>query len=657
MKARCALVVALVVSAGLIETVSAQDPAPTPDRPLAFTDQAEAYHLFLEALRRDDQGDAAGAIRALQEAARLDPDAASIPAELAGVYARSNRAEDAIAAGEAALKLDPENVEAHRVLGLVFAELAEQQERGPEARENVRRAVEHLERFQADQLFDLRVSFTLGRLYVVTRAFEKAVTTLERFTERRPGSIESLLLLSQAYAGVDRQADATRVLEEAVRRQPRSFRALTALADLYEQGSRWQRAAEVLGRAVERRPRDLGLKRRWATALLSAGDWPQARDVLDDVVEARPTDGNALYLLSDVERRLTHFDEAEAAARRLIALDPDGIRGVYSLAQVFLRRREYAALIDTVEPAIVRARANGRSGREIALLLVQTGISHQAQQDSDEAVRAFEEAHTASPEDPALDAYLGQAYLDADRADAALEFVTAARKEHPGDLRLAGLEARALAASGQPDRGIAVMRAAVAEHDDDPITHIALANLFVDTGRVDEAVLALESADQKFPTATSIQFQLGAIFEQQQQYADAERALRTVLSRDPLHHQALNYLGYMLADRGERLEESVELITRALESDPHNGSYLDSLGWAYFKLNRLDLAETYLRQASAQLTRNSVVQDHFGDLLSRQERFAEAIEAWERALAGDAESIEPVAIEQKIRDAREKLGR
>ena len=145
--------------------------------------------------------------------------------------------------------------------------------------------------------------------------------------------------------------------------------------------------------------------------------------------------------------------------------------------------------------------------------------------------------------------------------------------------------------------------------------------------------------------------------EQQAQYTYAEHSFRAAFERDPSNHMALNYLGYMMADRGERLYESVQLIQRALESAPHNGAYLDSLGWAYFKLEKWDLAETYLRQASEQLRQNSVIQDHFGDLLFQRGRYTEAIETWERAIAGDAESIDLPTIERKIKDARGRVGR
>ena len=71
----------------------------------------------------------------------------------------------------------------------------------------------------------------------------------------------------------------------------------------------------------------------------------------------------------------------------------------------------------------------------------------------------------------------------------------------------------------------------------------------------------------------------------------------------------------MLAERGERLDEAVSLVERALAIDPDNGSYLDSLGWALFKQKKVDQAEPLLRRAAEQAPNNSVVQDHFGDVL------------------------------------------
>jgi len=118
---------------------------------------------------------------------------------------------------------------------------------------------------------------------------------------------------------------------------------------------------------------------------------------------------------------------------------------------------------------------------------------------------------------------------------------------------------------------------------------------------------------------------------------------------------ALNSLGYMLAERNDRLDEAVTLLQRALKIEPGNPSYLDSLGWAYFQQGRLDLADAPLTEAADKLKHNSVVQDHLGDLRFKQRRFADAAAAWERALGGDGQSIDKAKIESKIREARGRM--
>jgi Flp pilus assembly protein TadD len=135
----------------------------------------------------------------------------------------------------------------------------------------------------------------------------------------------------------------------------------------------------------------------------------------------------------------------------------------------------------------------------------------------------------------------------------------------------------------------------------------------------------------------------------------AEGTLRDLVTRDPQDANALNSLGYLLAERGDRLDEAVQLLLRALTIDPGNPSFLDSLGWAYFQQGRLDQADQPLTQAAAKLQTSSVVQEHLGDLRFKQQRFADAASAWERALSGDGQSIDRAKIEKKIRDARARM--
>ena len=173
--------------------------------------------------------------------------------------------------------------------------------------------------------------------------------------------------------------------------------------------------------------------------------------------------------------------------------------------------------------------------------------------------------------------------------------------------------------------------------------------------RAPQAVKLLQDAQTRFPGDATVALELGAVFDKQKKFNDAENVLRQLIAREPNNAIALNYLGYMLAERGERLGESVDYLKRALAIDPDNGSYLDSIGWAYYKDGKLDLALDNLKKAADQLTTNSVVQDHYGEILYKLGRYNDAILAWTRALAGDGDSIDKGDLDKKIRSARQKL--
>ena len=154
--------------------------------PIPVVDRAAAYSLFLQALALEDNGNLAAAIRALQEASDFDPASAEIHAVLSELHARQNRVDEAVASAQRALALNADNIHAHRILGLLFIAIADQQsERDSSERGNYGdRAIRHLERVQSEGLYDEQVMFSLGRLYVENNFFDKGVKALSQVVER-----------------------------------------------------------------------------------------------------------------------------------------------------------------------------------------------------------------------------------------------------------------------------------------------------------------------------------------------------------------------------------------------------------------------------------------------------------------------------------------
>jgi predicted Zn-dependent protease len=239
----------------------------------------------------------------------------------------------------------------------------------------------------------------------------------------------------------------------------------------------------------------------------------------------------------------------------------------------------------------------------------------------------------------------------------AADLAHAARAKNPKDLRLVRLEAQALRRVGKSAEALALLEEVARAQSTDPDAHIMLAQGYVDANRGPQAVKVLQEAQAKFPGEMSIMFQLAAALEKQKRFTESEAQFLQLIAKEPENAPALNYLGYMLAERGERLGESVEYLKRALAIDPENGSYLDSIGWAYFKDGKLDLALENLKRAADRLLANSVVQSHYGEVLFKLGKFDEAIAAWNRALSGDGDDIDRGDIDRKIRAARQKLPR
>ncbi len=663
---KLAVLVAGVSLAAVIGAPVAAQPASAQSAPAdAAMKGGDAYAQFMLGRHLETADDIAGAIAAFKRATQLDPQSSDIPAELAGLYMRQSRLEEAVAAGEQALKIDPADHEAHRVLGIVYATLVEsgrrngrgQPQNAAAAADNLTKAVQHLELAIDRQIdSDPNVRATLARLYLASGANEKAIPLLVELVSQEPGWTDGPSLLAQAYAASGRDTEAITWLERAAPDDPDLY---ATLAGFYERNRRWRDAAGSYEKALQASPRNADLKVQYASALMNIGGpdaLSKARDVLSEVVAARPADARSLFQLSQAQRRLGDLPAAEATARKVIAQNGRSPMGYYALAMALEERRQYQAVVDVLAPAAAefRARPNTNPASDLGLLLPHLGFAYQELGDFDKAIATFDEAHKLAPTDATIAAYLAQANLSAKKYAAAIDVARKARADNAGDLRFARLEAQALRQSGKTDEAVGVLQDFVKKQDK-PESYVALAQVYSDAKRGADAVKVLQDAQGKFPGDTTIGFELGAVLDKQKKFAESEAVFRQVLLKEPDNAPALNYIGYMLAERGERLNESVDLLKKALALEPDNGSFLDSLGWAYYKADKLTLAADNLQRAADQLKANSVIQDHYGDVLFKLSRYDEAIAAWTRALTGDNDAIDRPAIDKKIKSAKSKI--
>jgi tetratricopeptide (TPR) repeat protein len=233
---------------------------------------------------------------------------------------------------------------------------------------------------------------------------------------------------------------------------------------------------------------------------------------------------------------------------------------------------------------------------------------------------------------------------DDPRAPLALARVRAQRKDYAGAVK--ALEPRV--ASPRPSDLATGFYTEMAE---------TLSAAYNNLGKKKQAADALAVAQKHDPKNQRLLFALAAAYDQDGRSDDAEKSLRALIAENAGHADALNYLGYMFAEQGRNLPEAVDLINRALAIERDNPSFLDSLGWAYFKMGQLDKAQAPLEQAATALPEVSVIQDHLGDVYLQLQKYREAGDAFDRALKGDLDGIDASAVTKKRDRARALAGR
>ena len=318
------------------------------------------------------------------------------------------------------------------------------------------------------------------------------------------------------------------------------------------------------------------------------------------------------YSLGQLYVRTRDSAKAVEVFLHVVEQNPGSVQGRLSLARAYVSADDLSNAVATLE---IIVDDEPRVASTLAQYQEQAGLLA-------EAVESYTRALAVEPTSRGLKfRRIAAVFNGRDFAQAA-EFAAQAQAQHPGDLRFARLRARAVFENGDSAQALTILEPTARAYPTDVDTQLALADLYNDAGRDDEA----------------------------------EQTLRRYLATTPADSQAMNHLGYLLADRGRALDEAIGLVERALAAEPGNPAYLDSLGWAHFRRGDFREAEKYLAPAAEQMPGSSVVQDHLGDVLAGQGRWLDAIAAWTRALAGDG-GVDGAAVEQKVRDARSEVAR
>jgi tetratricopeptide (TPR) repeat protein len=606
---------------------------------------SESRRLFLRAREAMGDGRFQEALELYRRVIQKLPDDAIVRFEYAQLLRDLNVSDEAIRQAREAVRLDPNLPEAHRLLGALEFSAAEREPARLEA------AIVELKAANDLSPGDPATAATLARALLAQGNPRQAALVLDAVPQsRRQPTLMRLSAEAKARSGRAREAEQLyRSLYEA---NPADREIAAALIELYEDQERLDEALVILQALGKSDPDNGAIDERITLDLARAGRFGDAEKLARQLAARRPENRAIRRLLAQVLFEKGDVPEGEKILRALRDADPEDETTARALAGELVRERRFDEASALLDDLLKRAGDDPKKSESRQATLTELGFLAFVRKDYAAAKKILDPfAVTASDVVPrALRIFLG-ACRETDDFATGLARSHSAASLQPRSAEWTADVAEFSILTGDRKKGEEILASLAASEEPERV----LAAADADARLKDFAASARIAQDgvRRFPESEQMLFRLGSSLERGGDFSGAEEAFRKLLAMRPNDSAAQNYLGYMWADKGVHLDEAYTMILRAVEREPRNGAYLDSLGWAAFRLGKLEVAERNLLEAHRRDPEDPTIEEHLGDLQARQGNMEKAIAHWEHALALKPE--EPEKIRQKVAQSRARL--
>jgi tetratricopeptide (TPR) repeat protein len=637
---------------------------------------AEAYydfvmgHYFAQEYQISSHSeDVNKAIDFLKKAFTLDPNSQQIGDELAEIYYQSQRIRDAVVEAQSILSKDPDNLPARRLLARIYVRTLGDLSNVSGQRDTLAHAAEQYREIHRLDPTDTDAALWLARLYRLQNEQDKAEAVLRELLAREPANENGVEQLTQLLLDEGKSQEAVSSLQSILQRAP-TPRLWELLGDAYNQIHDLPNAEQAYRKAADAQPDDINHHKELAQTLLTEEKYPEALEQYQRLARMDADDPDNYLRLAQIYRQLKQLDKAEQNVLLAKQRAPNSLEVTYYEASIYQDEGRLDDSIRVLSEAVTAVKTESEftpsRRRTLAILYQQLGQLYRETSNYTAAVNTFEEMlRLGAEEDRRARVMIMDTYRDARDISKALDAARKAAEAYPKDRSILTARALLLGENAQTDQAVSQLHGLLDGSAADFEIQLDVAQVYEESKRWADAEQAIHAAEKIQPDSSGKEmtgFLLGAIFERQKKFDQAEEEFRRVLNANPRNASTLNYYGYMLADRGIRLEEAANLIKRALEEDPSSAAYQDSLGWAYYKQNKLDEAEGLLRQAVTREGHDPTILSHLGDVYAKmgKDSLAEAqwqrsLDEWHRVLPADFEAAKMAEVEQKISALKRRL--
>jgi len=616
---------AIVVAALAVPSWAATE-AQAPKSETVELPRAEVLALVAQAETRLAAGEYAEGLKLFRHAVELDPTNAGLAEEFGLALAEAGVNDEAITQLQKAGTLGPAG---EATLGILEAQAAED----PKALEA---ALPHL-RLGLDAVPQgTQARLILAQSLLRLNKGEEAMEQVQALLDDHPDDPRLWLLAGEAFRLTGKFDDAASYLRRAAAVPELRQRATLQLVDALASARKFKEAADVLGEFLKKEGGTLAGLTRWATLLARSGDRAKAAEVLDKVLSGDPNQRDALLLKALLDATDGKFDAAEQEYRRALTAHPDDPDAAMGLARLLIQLRklpEARTLINEVWQQIEDKKIDAQ---DAVVDVAQERATLELLDHRTDAALPWLKRCSEGPLERRTVALWGEYFRLREAYAEGIAFLRDAKTE--SDAETARLRNSLLAefslASGDEAGAAKILDAMTAGGADDVVSALEVLDR---RKRYKEAVERARTALARLGDAPAVQFTYAAALERSGAWDDAVKQFRKLLAADPNNGTALNYLGYMFADKGVHLEEAREMLIKAVKSDPSSGAFQDSLGWVYFRLGEIDRAEKHLSEAVRLDPFDATVQEHIGDLLRARGDSGKAAAAYRQALANKPE--------------------
>ncbi len=514
------------------------------------------------------------------------------------------------------------------------------------------------------------VYYALAKNYMIINKIPLALQNSKKAIELSPEKVEYYDLLSDIFSAAHQYDSSAAVLEKIIQLDSTQINSYYKLARIYENSKPLQ-AIAIYNKITEIVGPDWNILIRVAELHENLGNYDEAADALEKLLTIDPSNVVVEKLLSEVYTRSGKIDEALKIINDIIELTPDDLDARERKAQLLIKKSDWAAAADQYNyilekpdiPLDTKIKVGisffAQSFKDSIMLGYAEKLFNKVDKDTTDwqvklylgaialtekkdsiALGYFDEVKTLAPENSQAWSQLGGLFFDNRHYDEAITVMNQAYQLFPQDFVVNLLLGLSLAQKDRHSEAVEYLKTAIDINPNDVNALSAYGYSLSQLNENDEAIRYLKKALAVSPDNVNILGTLGLIYDALKMWSECDSTYEYALQLDSSNATVNNNYAYSLSERGERLDAALEMAKLAIKKEPENSSFLDTIGWVYYKLGDYDEAKSYIEKALKISGDRPVMLEHLGDIMFKMGKKDVALQFWQKAYKLDSSNTD-----------------